>query len=159
MSEKGKITRGRLGSLSLKKEGERQCFLFSKHLIICTRGSGGKLHLTKVRAAGPGLAGADAGPAGGPGRRRHGRARACTGSTAGWSELAADGFSREMVGSGRVSRVGTPAGAPTRYQRREARRSSGSPEGCPCVCACGHGCGGGADRQSGPGPLPSLGRR
>uniref|UniRef100_A0A8B9RFI8 Ras protein specific guanine nucleotide releasing factor 1 n=1 Tax=Astyanax mexicanus TaxID=7994 RepID=A0A8B9RFI8_ASTMX len=47
MSEKGKITRGRLGSLSLKKEGERQCFLFSKHLIICTRGSGGKLHLTK----------------------------------------------------------------------------------------------------------------
>ncbi|XP_071070424.1 ras-specific guanine nucleotide-releasing factor 1 isoform X1 [Dasypus novemcinctus] len=51
MSEKGKITRGRLGSLSLKKEGERQCFLFSKHLIICTRGSGGKLHLTKVVAA------------------------------------------------------------------------------------------------------------
>lgn len=49
MSEKGKITRGRLGSLSLKKEGERQCFLFSKHLIICTRGSGGKLHITKVR--------------------------------------------------------------------------------------------------------------
>ncbi|KAG9331724.1 hypothetical protein JZ751_017289 [Albula glossodonta] len=47
MGEKGKITRGRLGSLSLKKEGERQCFLFSKHLIICTRGSGGKLHLTK----------------------------------------------------------------------------------------------------------------
>uniref|UniRef100_A0A3Q2Z5X2 Ras protein specific guanine nucleotide releasing factor 1 n=1 Tax=Hippocampus comes TaxID=109280 RepID=A0A3Q2Z5X2_HIPCM len=47
MSEKGKITRGRMGSLSLKKEGERQCFLFSKHLIICTRGSGGKLHVTK----------------------------------------------------------------------------------------------------------------
>ncbi|KAJ3596962.1 hypothetical protein NHX12_003362, partial [Muraenolepis orangiensis] len=47
MSEKGKITRGRLGSLSLKKEGERQVFLFSKHLIICTRGSGGKLHLCK----------------------------------------------------------------------------------------------------------------
>lgn len=51
MSEKGKIPRGRLGSLSLRKEGERQCFLFSKHLIICTRGSGGKLHLTKVRGA------------------------------------------------------------------------------------------------------------
>lgn len=49
MSEKGKITRGRLGSLSLKKEGERQCFLFTKHLIICTRGSGGKLHITKVK--------------------------------------------------------------------------------------------------------------
>ncbi|XP_023667016.1 ras-specific guanine nucleotide-releasing factor 1 isoform X1 [Paramormyrops kingsleyae] len=47
MTEKGKIPRGRLGSLSLRKEGERQCFLFSKHLIICTRGSGGKLHLTK----------------------------------------------------------------------------------------------------------------
>lgn len=57
MSEKGKITRGRLGSLSLKKEGERQCFLFSKHLIICTRGSGGKLHLTKVGAAGAKLLG------------------------------------------------------------------------------------------------------
>lgn len=54
MSEKGKITRGRLGSLSLKKEGERQCFLFSKHLIICTRGSGGKLHLTKVGPRGRG---------------------------------------------------------------------------------------------------------
>ncbi|XP_012590339.1 PREDICTED: ras-specific guanine nucleotide-releasing factor 1-like [Condylura cristata] len=54
MSEKGKITRGRLGSLSLRKEGERQCFLFSKHLIICTRGSGGKLHLTKVRACSKG---------------------------------------------------------------------------------------------------------
>uniref|UniRef100_A0A8C7GLL4 Ras protein specific guanine nucleotide releasing factor 1 n=1 Tax=Oncorhynchus kisutch TaxID=8019 RepID=A0A8C7GLL4_ONCKI len=53
MSEKGKITRGRLGSLSLKKEGERQCFLFSKHVIICTRGSGGKLHLTKVGVNGP----------------------------------------------------------------------------------------------------------
>ncbi|POI20797.1 hypothetical protein CIB84_015456, partial [Bambusicola thoracicus] len=52
MSEKGKITRGRLGSLSLRKEGERQCFLFSKHLIICTRGSGGKLHLTKVGMGG-----------------------------------------------------------------------------------------------------------
>lgn len=49
LSEKGKITRGRLGSLSLKKEGERQCFLFSKHLIICTRGSGGKLYITKVQ--------------------------------------------------------------------------------------------------------------
>jgi hypothetical protein len=49
LSEKSKSSRGRLGSLSTKKEGERQCFLFSKHLIICTRGSGGKLHLTKVR--------------------------------------------------------------------------------------------------------------
>ncbi|XP_075714550.1 ras-specific guanine nucleotide-releasing factor 1 isoform X2 [Rhinoderma darwinii] len=47
MSEKSRVTRGRLGSLSLRKEGERQCFLFSKHLLICTRSSGGKLHLTK----------------------------------------------------------------------------------------------------------------
>lgn len=155
MSEKGKITRGRLGSLSLKKEGERQCFLFSKHLIICTRGSGGKLHLTKVGPLGPGSQGLTR--AGGWARASE--TRACAGSTAGWSELAADGFSREIVGSGRVSRVGTPVGAPTRYQRREARRSSGSPEGCPCVCARGHGCGGGADRPSGSGPLPSLGRR
>ncbi|KFM08299.1 Ras-specific guanine nucleotide-releasing factor 1, partial [Aptenodytes forsteri] len=63
MSEKGKITRGRLGSLSLKKEGERQCFLFSKHLIICTRGSGGKLHLTKVQRAGGVLAASSKGRA------------------------------------------------------------------------------------------------
>uniref|UniRef100_A0A8D0CKP2 Ras protein specific guanine nucleotide releasing factor 1 n=1 Tax=Scleropages formosus TaxID=113540 RepID=A0A8D0CKP2_SCLFO len=48
MSEKGKIPRGRLGSLSLKKEGERQCFLFSKHLIICTRGSGGNYTFIKI---------------------------------------------------------------------------------------------------------------
>ncbi|XP_052045253.1 ras-specific guanine nucleotide-releasing factor 1 isoform X1 [Apodemus sylvaticus] len=47
LSEKSKGSKGRLGSLSFKKEGERQCFLFSKHLIICTRGSGGKLHLIK----------------------------------------------------------------------------------------------------------------
>lgn len=89
MSEKGKITRGRLGSLSLKKEGERQCFLFSKHLIICTRGSGGKLHLTKVRAARAGLAGARGRqcPDPGPGQRarpqRHGSAHACAGLTGG----------------------------------------------------------------------------
>uniref|UniRef100_A0A8C1Z765 Ras protein-specific guanine nucleotide-releasing factor 2a n=1 Tax=Cyprinus carpio TaxID=7962 RepID=A0A8C1Z765_CYPCA len=37
----------RLGSLSLRKEGERQCFLFTKHFLICTRTSGGKLHLLK----------------------------------------------------------------------------------------------------------------
>lgn len=61
MSEKGKITRGRLGSLSLRKEGERQCFLFSKHLIICTRGSGGKLHLTKVGARWQGQTGGASG--------------------------------------------------------------------------------------------------
>ncbi|XP_045427629.1 ras-specific guanine nucleotide-releasing factor 2 isoform X3 [Pipistrellus kuhlii] len=46
--EKGKLSKVRLGSLSLKKEGERQCFLFTKHLLICTRSSGGKLHLLKT---------------------------------------------------------------------------------------------------------------
>ncbi|KAI4882336.1 hypothetical protein NFI96_017507 [Prochilodus magdalenae] len=47
-AEKGKLSKVRLGSLSLRKEGERQCFLFTKHLLICTRTSGGKLHLLKV---------------------------------------------------------------------------------------------------------------
>ncbi|XP_072923404.1 ras-specific guanine nucleotide-releasing factor 2 isoform X2 [Hemitrygon akajei] len=46
--ERGKLAKVRLGSLSLKKEGERQCFLFTKHFLICTRSSGGKLHLLKV---------------------------------------------------------------------------------------------------------------
>uniref|UniRef100_A0A669DP01 Ras protein specific guanine nucleotide releasing factor 2 n=1 Tax=Oreochromis niloticus TaxID=8128 RepID=A0A669DP01_ORENI len=47
-SERGVLSKVRLGSLSLKKEGERQCFLFTKHFLICTRTSGGKLHLLKV---------------------------------------------------------------------------------------------------------------
>ncbi|XP_072137392.1 ras-specific guanine nucleotide-releasing factor 2 isoform X4 [Mobula birostris] len=46
--ERGKLAKVRLGSLSLKKEGERQCFLFTKHFLICTRSSGGKLHLLKA---------------------------------------------------------------------------------------------------------------
>nr|XP_054587581.1 ras-specific guanine nucleotide-releasing factor 2 isoform X2 [Nothobranchius furzeri] len=45
--ERGKLSKVRLGSLSLKKEGERQCFLFTKHFLVCTRSSGGKLHLLK----------------------------------------------------------------------------------------------------------------
>uniref|UniRef100_A0AAY4C0C1 Ras protein-specific guanine nucleotide-releasing factor 2a n=1 Tax=Denticeps clupeoides TaxID=299321 RepID=A0AAY4C0C1_9TELE len=45
--ERGKLSKVRLGSLSMKKEGERQCFLFTKHFLICTRSSGGKLHLLK----------------------------------------------------------------------------------------------------------------
>uniref|UniRef100_A0A3Q2CWA2 Ras protein-specific guanine nucleotide-releasing factor 2b n=1 Tax=Cyprinodon variegatus TaxID=28743 RepID=A0A3Q2CWA2_CYPVA len=45
--ERGKLSKVRLGSLSLKKEGERQCFLFTKHCLVCTRSSGGKLHLLK----------------------------------------------------------------------------------------------------------------
>lgn len=47
-SERGMLSKVRLGSLSLRKEGERQCFLFTKHFLICTRTSGGKLHLLKV---------------------------------------------------------------------------------------------------------------
>ncbi|XP_026153128.1 ras-specific guanine nucleotide-releasing factor 2 isoform X2 [Mastacembelus armatus] len=46
-SERGVLSKVRLGSLSLRKEGERQCFLFTKHFLICTRASGGKLHLLK----------------------------------------------------------------------------------------------------------------
>ncbi|XP_051876626.1 ras-specific guanine nucleotide-releasing factor 2 [Pristis pectinata] len=46
--ERGKLAKVRLGSLSLKKEGERQCFLFTKHFLVCTRSSGGKLHLLKA---------------------------------------------------------------------------------------------------------------
>ncbi|KAM3849331.1 ras-specific guanine nucleotide-releasing factor 2-like, partial [Diretmus argenteus] len=46
-SERGMLSKVRLGTLSLRKEGERQCFLFTKHFLICTRTSGGKLHLLK----------------------------------------------------------------------------------------------------------------
>ncbi|XP_066274994.1 ras-specific guanine nucleotide-releasing factor 1-like isoform X2 [Branchiostoma lanceolatum] len=50
------VDRGRSSSrvrLSHKdKESARQCFLFSQHLIITTRGSGGKLYLSKVRKGG-----------------------------------------------------------------------------------------------------------
>uniref|UniRef100_A0A8C7F6U3 Ras protein specific guanine nucleotide releasing factor 2 n=1 Tax=Oncorhynchus kisutch TaxID=8019 RepID=A0A8C7F6U3_ONCKI len=46
-SERGMLSKVRLGSLSLRKEGERQCFLFTKHFLVCTRTSGGKLHLLK----------------------------------------------------------------------------------------------------------------
>lgn len=51
--ERGKLSKVRLGSLSLKKEGERQCFLFTKHFLVCTRSSGGKLHLLKVSVSSP----------------------------------------------------------------------------------------------------------
>ncbi|KAK6322663.1 hypothetical protein J4Q44_G00074550 [Coregonus suidteri] len=46
-SERGMLSKVRLGSLSLRKEGERQCFLFTKHFLVCTRTSGGKVHLLK----------------------------------------------------------------------------------------------------------------
>uniref|UniRef100_A0A3Q1H6H4 Ras protein-specific guanine nucleotide-releasing factor 2a n=1 Tax=Anabas testudineus TaxID=64144 RepID=A0A3Q1H6H4_ANATE len=50
-SERSMLSKVRLGSLSLRKEGERQCFLFTKHFLICTRTSGGKLHLLKQGGA------------------------------------------------------------------------------------------------------------
>ncbi|XP_068608860.1 ras-specific guanine nucleotide-releasing factor 2 [Brachionichthys hirsutus] len=50
-SERGVLSKVRLGPLSLRKEGERQCFLFTKHFLICTRTSGGKLHLLKQGGA------------------------------------------------------------------------------------------------------------
>ncbi|XP_072167414.1 ras-specific guanine nucleotide-releasing factor 1-like [Diadema setosum] len=50
--ERSRQSRSRLGSLGgkveSKKEGVRQCFLFTKHLLITSRTSGGKLHLAKV---------------------------------------------------------------------------------------------------------------
>ncbi|XP_077868755.1 ras-specific guanine nucleotide-releasing factor 1-like [Saccoglossus kowalevskii] len=51
-AEKGK-NRSRLGSLSSsksdpRKEGVRQCYLFTHHLLITTRGSSGRLHLSKT---------------------------------------------------------------------------------------------------------------
>uniref|UniRef100_UPI00358EC36F ras-specific guanine nucleotide-releasing factor 2-like n=1 Tax=Myxine glutinosa TaxID=7769 RepID=UPI00358EC36F len=48
VAERGWASRSRMASLSLRREGERQCFLFTKHLLICTRSSGGKLHLIKT---------------------------------------------------------------------------------------------------------------
>ncbi|XP_076842576.1 ras-specific guanine nucleotide-releasing factor 2 isoform X3 [Brachyhypopomus gauderio] len=46
-ADKGMLGKVWLGSLSLRKEAERQCFLFTKHLLVCTRTSGGKLRLLK----------------------------------------------------------------------------------------------------------------
>ena len=50
--ERSRQSRSRLGSLGgkveSKKEGVRQCFLFTKHLLITSRTSGGKLHFAKV---------------------------------------------------------------------------------------------------------------
>lgn len=133
MSEKGKITRGRLGSLSLKKEGERQCFLFSKHLIICTRGSGGKLHLTKVRAAGAAEArgghhhGGPADPDLGPRRRARDQTRECT---------------RVCWSDGRVGESWTQPGFLPEKSRGTRERVSGPPEEPPTAGARAEGPGG-----------------
>ncbi|XP_071170637.1 ras-specific guanine nucleotide-releasing factor 2-like isoform X4 [Mytilus edulis] len=52
LQEKGKSSRGRLGSLSTsfkdsKKEVVRQVFLFTNHMLLTTRASNGRLHLAK----------------------------------------------------------------------------------------------------------------
>ncbi|XP_049766096.1 ras-specific guanine nucleotide-releasing factor 2-like [Schistocerca cancellata] len=44
-SEKPKSSRSRLTNFKSEKEALRQCFLFSNHLILATRTSGGRLHL------------------------------------------------------------------------------------------------------------------
>uniref|UniRef100_A0A8D8QKI8 Ras-specific guanine nucleotide-releasing factor 2 n=1 Tax=Cacopsylla melanoneura TaxID=428564 RepID=A0A8D8QKI8_9HEMI len=44
-TDKPKAQRIRLSHFKSEKEIQRQCFLFSNHLIICTRGSSGRLHL------------------------------------------------------------------------------------------------------------------
>ena|SRR6218665_1829362 len=43
--DKPKSARSRLGSFRGEKEAVRQCYLFSNHMLLCTRNSGGKLSL------------------------------------------------------------------------------------------------------------------
>ncbi|XP_045616711.1 ras-specific guanine nucleotide-releasing factor 1 isoform X2 [Procambarus clarkii] len=45
LGERPRSTKSRLGQFKSEKEAVRQCFLFSNHLIVATRTSGGKLHL------------------------------------------------------------------------------------------------------------------
>ncbi|XP_076046457.1 ras-specific guanine nucleotide-releasing factor 2-like isoform X6 [Oratosquilla oratoria] len=45
MSDKARPQKPRLGQFKSEKDAVRQCFLFSNHLILATRTSGGKLHL------------------------------------------------------------------------------------------------------------------
>ncbi|RWS12626.1 ras GTP exchange factor-like protein [Dinothrombium tinctorium] len=48
--EKGKMQRSRLGSFRGEKELLRQCFLFTNHMLLCTRAPNGKLHLVEAIA-------------------------------------------------------------------------------------------------------------
>ncbi|KAK8721284.1 hypothetical protein OTU49_012848, partial [Cherax quadricarinatus] len=45
LGDRPRSTKSRLGQFKSEKEAVRQCFLFSNHLIVATRTSGGKLHL------------------------------------------------------------------------------------------------------------------
>lgn len=47
-SERHKTGRSRIGSFRGDKEVVRQCYLFSNHMLLCTRTSGGKLTLVEV---------------------------------------------------------------------------------------------------------------
>lgn len=47
-SEKGKHQRSRLSSFRSERDVVRQCFLFTNHMLLCTRASNGKLHLAEV---------------------------------------------------------------------------------------------------------------
>ena len=48
-SDKTKFNRSRIGSFRGDKEIVRQCYLFTNHMLLCTRTSGGKLTLLEVR--------------------------------------------------------------------------------------------------------------
>ncbi|XP_042209982.1 ras-specific guanine nucleotide-releasing factor 2-like isoform X2 [Homarus americanus] len=45
LGDRPRSTKSRLGQFKSEKDAVRQCFLFSNHLIVATRTSGGKLHL------------------------------------------------------------------------------------------------------------------
>jgi len=47
-TEKHKHQRTRLGSFRGDRDVVRQCFLFTNHMLMCTRASNGKLHLAEV---------------------------------------------------------------------------------------------------------------
>jgi uncharacterized protein (UPF0276 family) len=47
--DKPKSQRSRLGSFRGEKEIVRQCYLFTNHMLLCTRTSGGKLTLLEVK--------------------------------------------------------------------------------------------------------------
>ncbi|KAK4297324.1 hypothetical protein Pmani_030249 [Petrolisthes manimaculis] len=47
LGDRPRSAKTRLGQFKSEKEAVRQCFLFSNHLIVATRTSGGKLHLVQ----------------------------------------------------------------------------------------------------------------
>jgi len=49
--DKLKSQRSRIGSFRGEKEIVRQCYLFTNHMLLCTRTSGGKLNLLEVKSS------------------------------------------------------------------------------------------------------------